>query len=114
MKRSRILQLAAALAEITVAMPEPVVRAQTPRVQPSGRGASEHTMACPPYRLLSGAEFEMYRLLGKGRRLADIAFYFSLSPQEAAQRLAVIQDKMGCKTLTALRREALHWQREHE
>ena len=115
MKRSRILKLAAALAEMAISVPE--CSAQENAWRPPQRREQESITSIvnePPYRRLGGDEFEMFRLLGKKRPLSAIAFYFSVTPKVAAERLRAIQSRMGCQSLAALRRAAIQWSHQSE
>ena len=113
--------MAAAVAEMSMGMSAEAVESKDVRgPSPTSRTAIvqastlTHATNLPPYRVLDGREFEMYRLLGKGRSIPEIAFYFTLSPAVASKRLRIIQAKLNCRTHRDLKREASLWVLERE
>lgn len=113
-RRHKFMTMAAALAELSVGVSSQAAAAE--ESSPSKRiSSAEYALSQRPiYQVLDGTGFEMFRLLGKGRALKDIAFYFSIAPGEATRRLNIIQEQIGCKTHAALARKAAAWVREHD
>jgi DNA-binding CsgD family transcriptional regulator len=52
--------------------------------------------------VLSVKEFEVFRLIAEGRSVADIAVALSLSQKTVANYQALIKEKLGANTTTAL------------
>ncbi len=61
-----------------------------------GRGDAD------PLSVLSAKEFEVFRLIAEGRSVTDIAFALSLSQKTVANYQALIKEKLGATTTTAL------------
>jgi DNA-binding NarL/FixJ family response regulator len=61
-----------------------------------GRGDAD------PLAVLSVKEFEVFRLIAEGRSVADIAVALSLSQKTVANYQALIKEKLGANTTTAL------------
>jgi len=55
-----------------------------------------------PLAVLSGKEFEVFRLLAEGRAVADIALALSLSQKTVANYQTLIKEKLGATTSAAL------------
>jgi DNA-binding NarL/FixJ family response regulator len=55
-----------------------------------------------PLAVLSGKEFEIFRLLAEGRPVADIALALSLSQKTVANYQTLIKEKLGATTTAAL------------
>lgn len=107
MKQKNFLKIAAVIAAGATASPTESVEESVPCM---GSGsAAVSAAAMPPYKRLSVRDFEMFRLLGMGRSLAQIAFYFTITPRVAARRLAALQSTLGCRSRTGLGRMAAAW-----
>ncbi len=110
MKQKSLLKIAAVIAAGAAASP-------TEQVEEVALGLGRNSTAViatrplPPYKRLSVRDFEMFRLLGMGRSLAQIAFYFTISPRVAARRLTALQTTLGCRSLAGLGRMAAAWVR---
>lgn len=62
-----------------------------------------------PLELLTGREFEVFRLIGEGRDTRDIAARLSLSPKTVDVHRANIKEKLGIQSLPELIRFAVCW-----
>lgn len=112
--RHKVMTMAAAIAELSVAG-----TAQAASVKEVSRSSELRSSAGiyvrePVYRMLDGTSFEMFRLLGKGRSIKDIAFYYSIPSSEVLLRLDLIRKQTGCKTRADLTRKASAWIKLHE
>ncbi len=110
MKHNRLIKAVAAVAEMTMVIStEPVTHAAS--VARTDDTAHAHAGSAPPYQILRGRLFEMFRLLGKGRSVAQIACYFTLAPKAVGRHLDAIQSLLGCRSRTELSRLATGWMR---
>ena len=107
------MTMAAAIAELSVGGVAQAASGDESSRSNEIRSSAVHDQE-PLYRVLDGTSFEMFRLLGKGRSIKDIAFYHSISPAEVDRRLDLIREQTGCKTRTALVRMASAWMKQHE
>ena len=58
---------------------------------------------------LSGRELEVYRLLGRGKRPADLALGMGVSVKTVDTHCRRIQQKLGVRSREELRRSAVQW-----
>ncbi len=62
-----------------------------------------------PIEKLSDREFEIFRLIGRGKNTKDIATQLGLSPKTVDVHRSNIKEKLQLEDLTALIREAVRW-----
>lgn len=113
MKQKSLLKIAAVIAAGAATSPTEQVEEVAFGLERTS-SAMTTTAILPPYKRLSVRDFEMFRLLGMGRSLAQIAFYFTITPRVAARRLANLQVTLGCRSRAGLGRMAAAWVRSRK
>jgi DNA-binding NarL/FixJ family response regulator len=76
---------------------------------PAGLGRRSDRRDVSPLRMLSDREIEVFRLLGQGRSLSDIAGILRVSPKTAEAYRTRVKEKLGAPNVETLRLMAHSW-----